>query len=54
MKFWLYPKTEKERARTVERFEAAGFTEMHVFKGEYILMVNPETLERVRIYDVPE
>jgi hypothetical protein len=28
-----------------------GFTQIHLFKGEYILLINPHTFDKVRIYE---
>ena len=40
------PRTEAAEAR----WRAKGFTEPCVFEGEYILLTNPKTRDRVRIY----
>jgi len=28
-----------------------GFTEIHIFKGEYTLLIHPRTLDKVRLYE---
>ena len=34
----------------LKHWQDRGYTERHDFPGEYILLVHPETLARVRIY----
>ena len=35
----------------LQRWKEKGFVWEHVFPGEYVLLMHPKTLERVRIYD---
>lgn len=38
-------------AERIGRYVLDGFTEITRFDGEYVLLVNPRTLSRVRVYD---
>lgn len=47
---WLVRLKDTEAA-TLALWIGRGFTERHVFAGEYTLLVNPATLDKVRIYE---
>lgn len=34
----------------IEWYRKLGFTNKHVFKGEYTLLLNPDSLQKVRVY----
>ena len=40
----------KTMRQCVNLYKSLGYTETHIFKGEYVLLVNPETLKMVRLY----
>lgn len=35
----------------ISKYKRKGYTEEYQFPGEYLLLVNPETLNRVRVYE---
>jgi len=37
--------------KALEIFKQRGYTEEHRFPGEYLLLVNPKNLSRVRLYE---
>lgn len=41
---------EMEVIQTRVRYFNQGYTELHTFPGEYLLMINPKTLDKVRVY----
>lgn len=43
--------TRYENEAIVEEWKARGFTEETVFPGEYVLLLNPRTIDVVRIYE---
>jgi len=36
---------------SIEAWKKKGYTEEHVFPGEYTLLMNPTTFDRVRVYE---
>jgi len=35
----------------IEKYKDLGYTEEHIFPGEYVLLLDPKTLHKVRIYE---
>jgi len=35
----------------IAKYQELGYTECHIFPGEYALLVNPDSMKRVRIYE---
>lgn len=35
----------------IDFYRSKGFLNSFVFDGEYVLMINPKTLDKVRVYD---
>lgn len=48
------PKSEKRHREmtkaTIKYYHGQGYTEEHDFPGEYMLLVNPRTMDRARVY----
>ena len=42
---------EPDKPTMLEYLISEGYTEYHVFPGEYTLLVNPKTLGRIRLYE---
>lgn len=42
--------TEMKVMQARVRYFNQGFTELKTFPGEYLLMINPKTMEKVRVY----
>lgn len=41
---------EQTFAQCRELYRREGYTEEHDFPGEYLLMINPSTMDKVRLY----
>jgi hypothetical protein len=43
-------KSPKMTQEVIEYYIGIGYTEQHNFPDEYMLLVNPKTMEKVRVY----